>query len=122
MQTKSLEEEMLRYFRTAGTAESAFAEDLPSFVRFAHRAGIDMQTLRSLCEKDTSFARVYRECEEILEDRIIDAALHKRFDSSFAKFLLAARFGLSEKKSETEDETFDLTITLKEPPNGKEGE
>lgn len=122
MQTKELKEEMLRYFCTAGTAESIYSEDLPSFVRFAHRAGIDMHTLRGLREKDPSFARVYEECEEILKDRIIDGALHKKFDASFAKFLLAACFGLCEKKNETEDGTFDLAITLREPPLTEGGE
>ncbi len=113
---------MLQYFRTAGTADSHYTEDLPSFVRFAHREGIDMQTLRNLCAKNSSFARVYEECEKILEDRIIDGALHKRLDSSFSKFLLAARFGLCEKKNETDEDGFDLAITLKEPPDGKGGE
>ncbi len=119
MRKTELKKRMLHYFRTAGTADSGFTEDLPSFVRFAHREGIEMRALRTLCEKDRAFARVYEECEEILTDRIIDGALHKRLDASFSKFLLAARFGLSEKKAETEDGTFDLEIVLKEPPTRK---
>ena len=110
---------MLHYFRTAGTDGT---EDLPSFVRFAHRVGADMHTLRALYEKSPSFARVYEECKEILADRIIDGALHKKYDASFAKFLLTARFDLNEKKSEAEDGSFDLEITLKEPPSDEGGD
>ena len=115
MTTEMLCEKMLHYFKTAGCEGSEYKEDLPSFVRFAHRVGTDMQTLRTLCEKNASFARVYRECEEILADRITDGALHKRLDASFSKFLLAARFGLTDKKEETVGEPFDLQITLREP-------
>ena len=103
---------MLHYFRSAGTEGG---EDLPSFVKFAHRAGIDMHTLRATCDKSPSFARAYEECKEILEDRIIDGALHKRYDASFAKHLLTARFGLGEKRNEAEEGGFDLEITIKEP-------
>lgn len=115
MRTKSLEQKMLHYFRTAGCADSEFKEDLPSFVRFAHRFGLDMQTLREEREKNASFAHACKECEEILADRIVDGALHKRLDASFAKFLLTARFGYSEKKEEAGTEEFELEIALKEP-------
>jgi|GEM_PF-5874657 len=122
MRRKELEEKMLDYFKTAGTADSQYTEDLPSFVRFAHREGIGMGRLRALCEKHPSFARVYGECEEILADRIIDGALHKRLDGSFSKFLLTARFGISEKKGEAEEGAFDLEIVLREPSRKGEDE
>lgn len=115
MQSK-LEQKMLHYFRTAGSAESEYKEDIPSFVRFAHLCGMDMQSLREACDESESLSRTYRECEEILADRIVDGALHKRLDASFAKFLLTARFGYSEKK-EDDDGEFELEILLKEPPS-----
>ena len=66
---------------------------------------------------------LYEECEEILADRILEGALCKQFDASFAKFLLAARFGYSDKKEEKANEEFSLEILLKEPSfEQKEGE
>lgn len=121
MKSKELNEKMLHYFRTAGSADSEYKEDLPSFVRFAHRIGTDMQTLRAKREKSKSLAHVWSECEEILADRIVDGALHKRFDASFSKFLLSARFGYSDKKEDGGEESYDIEISLKEP-EGKEEE
>ena len=124
MKTKALINEMLHYFRTAGSAQSESKEDLPSFVRFAHRIGTDMQTLRAKRMKDKRLSLAWSECEEILADRIADGALHRRFDASFAKFLLTARFGYTDKKEDTGEEAYGISITLKEPegeevPNGK---
>ena len=115
MKTNELKKQMLHYFRTAGCAESPFKEDLPSFVRFAHRVGTDMQTLRAKRNKSKSFDKAWIECEHILADRIVDGALHKRFDASFSKFLLSACFGYSDKKEETAGEEHSVSITLKEP-------
>lgn len=115
MTDKELKKKMLHYFRTAGSAESEYKEDLPSFVRFAHRIGTDMQTLRAKRMKSKSFLRVFSECEEILADRIIEGALHKRFDASFAKFLLSARFGITDKKEDAGEDAYGISITLKEP-------
>ena len=106
---------MLHYFRTAGSAESEYKETLPSFVRFAHRMGTDMQTLRAKREKSKAFARVWSECEDILADRIIEGALCKRFDASFSKFLLAARFGYTDKKEDEGTESYEIAVSLKEP-------
>ena len=115
MKNESIEKNMLHYFRTAGSAESEYKEALPSFVRFAHRTGTDMQTLRAKREKSKAFARAWSECEEILIDRIIEGAICKRFDASFSKFLLAARFGYTDKKEDEGDESFEIAVTLKEP-------
>ena len=116
MQKKpTLEQQMLHYFRTAGCADSEYKELLPSFVRFAHYHGLSMQTLRAERENNASFAEAYSECEEILIDRIIEGALHKRLDASFAKFLLSERFGIRAEPEEKESEDFRLEVVLKEP-------
>ncbi len=120
MKTKDLTEKMLHYFRTAGCAESPYKESIPSFVRFAYHAGTDMQTLRAKRKKSKAFDGAWRECEEILSDRIIDGALHKRLDASFSKFLLSARFGYSDKGEEKEGEEHGILITLKEPKEKEE--
>ncbi len=108
---KLLGQRMLHYFR----GEDPKAEGgLPSFVRFAAKERISMHELRRLCEKNKSFARIYDECEETLCDKIADGALHKRLDGSFAKFLLAERYGYTKKKEEAE-ESYGVTISLSEP-------
>ena len=114
MTTEALGEKMLHYFKTAGCEGSEYKEDLPSFVRFAHTLGTTVGALRRFKEQNADFRAVWEECEEILADRIMDGALHRRFDGSFAKFLLTARFGFAEK-AETESEPFAVEILLKEP-------
>lgn len=114
MTTEKLGEKMLHYFKTAGCEGSEYKEDLPSFVRFAHTLGTTVGALRRFKEQNAEFRAVWEECEEILSDRIMDGALHRRLDGSFAKFLLTARFGFAEKP-ETENEPFAVEILLKEP-------
>ena len=114
MTPEALGEKMLHYFKTAGCEGSEFREDLPSFVRFAHAIGTTVMALRRFKEQNTDFRAAWEECEEILCDRITDGALHKRFDASFAKFLLSARFGFADKAEEN-TEPFGVEILLKEP-------
>ena len=113
MHTEQLAEKMLFYFRTCGTEESDYKEDIPSFVRFANREGLGMKRLLALKEESTVLREAYGECEEILCDRIVDGALHKRLDASFSKFLLTARHGFAEEES-IEEEPFSVEILLKE--------
>ena len=114
MTPEALGEKMLHYFRTAGS-EGSEERDLPSFVRFAQIIGTTVGAMRRFREQNTAFADVWTECEEILCDRIVNGALHRRLDGSFAKFLLSSRFGFAEK-AETENTPFDVEILLKEPP------
>ena len=60
---------------------------LPSFEKFARSIGVTLEELSSYRKKE-KFDRAWRECNEIRRDYLIDMALSKRFDSSFAKFLL----------------------------------
>lgn len=97
--------EMVAYFASE-------EEDLPSFVRFARKQGMTLAELESL-KRRTAFAAAWRECEEILCDRIIYGAMHKRFDASFAKYLLSTKFGFSEK-ADPQEEDFTLRIRVLE--------
>ena len=68
----------------------------PSFVKFARSIGVtlsDVEGWREISE----FDRAYRECGEIRRDYLIDSALTKRYDSSFAKYLLSYEYGMDEK-------------------------
>lgn len=114
MTLTALGERMLNYFKTAGCEGSEYKEDIPSFVRFAHALGTTVGALRRFKEQNADFRAVWEECEEILCDRITDGALHRRLDPSFAKFLLTARFGFTEK-STADDEPFSVEILLQEP-------
>ena len=114
MTPKTLGEKMLLYFRTAGCEGSEYREDVPSFVRFAHALGTTVGEMRRFKEQNAEFRAAWEECEEILCDRIVDGALHRRLDGSFAKFLLTSRFGFTEKEEDAE-EPFGVEILLKEP-------
>ena len=68
---------------------------VPSLSKFAVRCGV---TLAQLCEwrKNAEFDRACTECGEIRRDILIDAALARRHDASFTKFLLTAEFGMGD--------------------------
>ena len=114
MTTEALGKKMLDYFRTAGNEDGEGRDALPSFTAFAHSLGTTVGALRRFKEQNESFRAVWEECEELLCDRIIDGALHRRLDGSFAKFLLTSRYGLAERES-TAEEPFTVEILLKEP-------
>lgn len=112
MNNREFAERMLHYFRTAGAVNSEYKEELPSFVRFAHRVGTDMQGLRTRCAQSRTVAHAYEECRAILLDRVIDGALHKRYDASFAKFLLSDYWKEGEQAEEGD---FSVDIVVREP-------
>ena len=114
MTPENLSEKMLHYFCTAGCEGSEHKEPLPSFVRFAHHIGTTVGALRRFKEQNAVFCEAWEECEEILADRIVEGALHRRLDGSFSKFLLSSRFGFAEK-AEASEEPFGIEILLREP-------
>ena len=77
---KELPRELYTYF--IGQTDS-----VPSFSKFARRIGVTLDELKSYRVK-RKFDAAYKECEAIRRDAIIDGALARRLDSSFAKFLL----------------------------------
>ena len=79
---KDLARKMYLYF-----IEGEDGGALPSFSKFARRIGVTLDELKSYRVK-RKFDAAYKECEAIRRDAIIDGALARRLDSSFAKFLL----------------------------------
>lgn len=77
---------------------------LPSFSKFARLSGITLEELTSY-RKNKEFERAFRECIEIRRDYLIDLAITKRGDSSFAKFLLS-------EADDGEDGTLDFRLTV----------
>ena len=80
---------------------------LPSFQKFARSIGVTSEDVESFREHK-EFERAYRECAEIRRDYLIDNALSKRFDSSFAKFLLQSEA----EGSATEDGKINFTLKV----------
>ena len=79
---KDMPKKMYRFFAcTEGAAP-------PSFSKFARSIGITLADLESWRSRK-EFDKAYCECNEIRRDYLIDAALTKRYDSSFVKFLLS---------------------------------
>ena len=79
---------------------------LPSFAKFARSAGLtaaDVERFR----QHPRFEAAYRECQEIRRDYLIDRALDKRFDSSFAKFLITC-----ENEDQSSDGAGDISLHL----------
>ena len=97
--TKDLPKRMYIYF--AGYDEPL---GLPSFGKFARSIGATLEELSS-SRRVEKFDRAWRECSEIRRDYLIDMALAKRFDSSFAKLLLTL-------ESEVDPEDGRLALSL----------
>lgn len=87
--TKDMPARLYAYFR--GFAESG----APSLLKFAVAQGVTLAELESW-RTNAEFDRACIECAEIRRDMLIDAALTKRHDASFTKFLLTAEFEMGE--------------------------
>lgn len=79
---------------------------LPSFRKFASSVGLTLAELMKM-RSHREFDRAYAECREIRRDYLIDKALEKRFDSSFAKFLISL-----EKEADDMEESGELVLHL----------
>ena len=88
----------------------------PSFSKFAKSIGVTLAELERYRSR-REFDRAWRECNEIRRDYLIDAALTKRHDPSFVKFLLSSEYGMGEKDKESADTA--LTVTLDVLSDGK---
>ena len=87
----------------------------PSFEKFARSIGSTLEEITQF-RKHGEFERAYRECNEIRRDYLIDAALTRRHDPSFSKFLLTVEYGMGEKEKEEDGE---LNVTLEVISNGE---
>ena len=79
---------------------------LPSFRKFAGTLGLTLEELMQM-RRHKRFESSFRECQEIRRDFLIDRALEKRMDGSFAKFLIT----LEDEKEAAEDRG-DLLLRL----------
>ena len=84
---------------------------VPSFLKFARSIGATLEDIQDF-RAHSEFERAYRECNEIRRDYLIDAALTRRYDSSFSKFLLTSEYGMGEKDKEKEDSDLNLILEV----------
>ena len=89
------------------------APGAPSFSKFARSIGATLSEIEQFCEHE-EFKRAYDECNEIRRDYLIDNALCKRFDGSVTKFLLAAEYGMGERKEDSAEKSLDFTLRVVE--------
>ena len=73
---------------------------IPSFVSFAKKIGVSVKRIEEWKESYPEFDEAYAECLERQKQLLIDGALCKKIDSTFAKYYLTALFGLGEEKEE----------------------
>ena len=83
----------------------------PSFSKFAKSIGVTLAELERYRSR-REFDRAWRECNEIRRDYLIDAALTRRHDPSFSKFILSAEYGMGEKEKEKEDTELSVTLEV----------
>jgi hypothetical protein len=83
----------------------------PSFEKFARGIGMTLEDIERF-RSHTEFERAYRECNEIRRDYLIDNALCKRMDSSFAKFILGCEYGMGEKDIKDEDRLLEVKLEV----------
>ncbi len=108
-----LAKKMLSYFSYSDERR------LPSFAKFAAATGHTVAALKSFCEKSEKFSQAYEECRARLYDMIAEGALMKKYDSSFAKFLLSGNlddYGSCNDNGTPEE--FKVNITVIEQGNG----
>ena len=86
----------------------------PSFSKFAKSIGVTLADLEAWRSK-REFDKAYCECNEIRRDYLIDAALTKRYDSSFVKFLL------SEEASGSDAALNTVNVNLRVLADGENG-
>lgn len=93
--TKDIPAKLYAFFRDYSESGA------PSLSKFAVRCGVTLKELEEW-RADAEFDRACAECAELRRDMLIDAALTKRHDASFTKFLLTAEFGMGESAKDAD--------------------
>ena len=85
------ERQMLTYFETAQ------APEYPTFSEFAVRLGTVPEDIERWKERHPAFRAAYDACRARQEALLVSGALAKKYDPTFAKFLLTTKFGYGEE-------------------------
>ncbi len=109
----TLPAKMLSYFSYADGGT------LPSFAKFAACTGYTCAELEGFRAEHKEFSLAYDECRARLYDMIAEGALMKKYDGSFAKFLLSGGLDIhSDSHDGDESDEFKVNITVIEQANG----
>ncbi len=103
--SKEMPRRMYTFFRDYN------GDGVPSFSKFALSSGLTLEGLHEM-RRHPKFDEAYRECLEIRRDRLIDAALSKRHDSSLTKFLLSAEYKMGEQTAPAGENGIELTLEV----------
>ena len=82
------------------------------FTAFLNEEGLHAEHIARFCQYSQSFRETHTRALQIQEQRIVEAALTRKFDGNFAKFVLQNKAGWREKSEVTGDGTNPLAIIL----------
>ena len=85
---------------------------MPSFAKFARSIGMTLEELSAFRVRKR-FDAAWRECIEIKRDYLIDMALSKRVDASFAKFIYSLEFSSDGEDSAANEVNVTLEVLEK---------
>lgn len=73
------------------------AKEFPTFVDFAHKLGVDRDTLKEWRKVHPKFSAAYRKCEDFQDACIMQNALHNRYNPAFSMFFLKCNRGWNDQ-------------------------
>ena len=105
---KRLAEKMIAYFEGYDAQEG-----VPSFEKFAQAVSLDgKHALFSLASRFPVLSASVLRCRDILRDRVTDAALLRRYDPSFCKYLLDALAAESASEAQKEEGGIEVEVRV----------
>lgn len=105
---RRLAEKMVAYFDGYDAQEG-----VPSFEKFAQAVSLDGKSeLLSLAARFPPLSAAVLRCRDILRDRVTDAALLRRYDPSFCKYLLDALAAESAAQQTSEGAPLEVEVRI----------
>ena len=79
---------------------------------FLNERKLHSQQVERFCDFSKEFCEAYARARQIQEQRIVEAALSRKFDGTFAKFVLQNKAGWKEKQEVSGDAANPLAVIL----------
>lgn len=92
-------DDIIEYFSSmlSERTKKGFLVEIPSFTGFSKKIGVCITSIKNWRKKHPAFDEACSECEEMLKESIVNDSLLFKMNGSFAKYILAARYGIIEK-------------------------
>lgn len=87
-------------------------EELPFVVEFAHRIGVNKDTIYQWCKINKGFSDSIRVLNEASELMLVKSGIKRKYDPSFARFILAANHGYVETSKQINEGQQPVTIQV----------